>query len=98
MSDSSDNEDVHCPVCREHSMKDNLQAQGVVITGIKALLDGDEATIRNVFESLTPYDGHTAIGLSAALLHDLSLITNQSADEFLNHYRKMLNDAQAKAD
>lgn len=93
-----EDEEVHCPVCREHTMSDNLQSQGLILSGMKALFESDEPTITNIFNVLTPYDGHTAIGLAAAFLHDLCLMIGAEPKQWLDAYREGLNHAQATAD
>lgn len=90
-------EEPRCPICREHSLAQNLESQGVVLTGVRALFEGDEPTIRNVYEHLSQYDGHTAIGLCALFLNDLSILTGIPIDEWLDRYRRILNAEQAKS-
>lgn len=97
MTQDSDDDDRLCPVCKDHGLSENLQSQGLIITGMQALYDGDENTIRQVAESLTAYDGHTAIGMAAGLVHDLSMITGLPIETWLKNYRQALNEAQAEA-
>jgi copper homeostasis protein CutC len=94
-TEPEDEEGPHCPVCRDFTATDNLQSQGLVVTGITALFEQDEETIKTVFSSLTPYDGHTAIGMCAAFLQELEHITGAPVEQWLTLYRKALNAAQA---
>jgi hypothetical protein len=95
MSDDQESDEKRCPVCKTHTAEDNLQSQGLILSGMKALFDGDTPTIENIYEIMTQYDGHTAIGLAAALLNDLCVILGSEPDDFLTAYRAGLNHAQA---
>lgn len=96
--EQDDDDSVHCPVCQTHTVADNLAAQGLVISGLKALFSGDMETVGSLYEILTPYDAHTAIGFAAALLNDICVMTGLDVDTFLDGYRKGLNHAQATID
>lgn len=94
--DSDDeHEDEGCPVCDEHTEAEALNSQGLVFTGMKALFEADNATIKNVYDLMTPYDGHTAIGLAAALLHDIAVVLHGDPLQFIESYQQGLNSAQA---
>lgn len=97
-SDEHDEDDTHCQVCKEHSVAENLAAQGLVVSGIKALFSGDMETGDSLYKILTPYDGHVAIGFAAALLNDICVMTGVEPDTFLDAYRQGLNHAQAAVD
>lgn len=87
-----------CPVCREHTQKDSLAAQGLVLSGVQAMFAADESKIKDVYACLTAYDGHIAITLLALYMQDLSMITGIPAELVLEKYREHINDAQASAE
>lgn len=87
-----------CPVCHSHDRAANLSAQGMVLTGMKATLEGDYTTSAMLYETLTPWDAHVAIGLAAGFLHDLCLLTGTDLAGTLENYRQKINAAQAKAE
>lgn len=96
MDDSeADHEEGHCPVCDEFSDVENMQSQGLVFSGMKALFESDDDTIKSVYSVLTPYDGHTAIGVAAALLHDMAVMMGGDPLQFIATYQQGLNRAQA---
>lgn len=100
MSDSEEgsSEERKCPVCAEHDIAEHVAAQGLILTGVRALFEADDETIRAVRDSMTQYDAHVAVSLVAAFLHDLAVITGSDLDLVLNNYRANLNAAQAEAD
>lgn len=97
MPDSSDSRRIGCPVCSEHTTEEALQSQGVVLTGVEALLNKDDALIRDVSAMMTDYDAHTAVSLLAMAFLDMCRLTGSSVEDAINHYRQLLNAAQARA-
>lgn len=62
---------VRCPVCDTHDEQSALEAEGVVLSGLKAMFDGDIDTISAVYRTISPFEGHVAITLLAHLLDEL---------------------------
>jgi hypothetical protein len=87
-----------CPVCREHTEEESLVAQGLVLEGIRAMLDQDDQKIKDIGACLTPYDGHVAITMATLYMQDLSMITGVPLDFVLNRYREFINAAQAEGE
>lgn len=91
-------DEVQCPVCREHSPQESYAAQGLVIEGVRAMLNHDVEQIKAIADCLTQYDGHVAITMVTIFLQDLSMITGVPLEAVLNNYRKFVNDAQAEGE
>lgn len=99
MTDSDEQSDgtVGCPVCARHSVDDALASQGMILTGMKALVDQDDAIIEDVFSALTPYDGHTAISLCMMFVGDICMLTGTDPEEALSMLRQRLNEAHSNS-
>ena len=83
----------NCPVCKAHTREEALQSDGVVLTGVEAILGQSDDLVTDVYKSLTPYDGHTAITWIAQLLLLLESLTGADAHDMLKKHRKHLNEA-----
>lgn len=95
-SDSSGRPDVTCAVCLRHTRADALAAQGVVLTGVEALLHGDNATMEAINSSMTRFIAHTAISLYAQLIEDIAYNLGADLDDLLAQYRRALNEQIAQ--
>lgn len=90
MSDS-----VECPVCDEHTFAEAAASQGLLLTGMQAVLDRDKETIKAVYDSLTPWDAHCAITMLLMFVGDLCLAYGQDVRQSLKEMRAQVTDAQA---
>lgn len=89
MPDSSN--EPACPVCKNHTAEEAVTSQGVIITGIEAIMNRDDKTIEMVYESLSTYDAHVAITLLAQTLADICEMAGASMEQVLLQYRQDLN-------
>lgn len=69
--------EVPCPVCATKTKREAMESQLLVLTGVEAIFNKDKSTVQAVFDSLTPYDGHTAISLLALEMADMFDMYNQ---------------------
>lgn len=87
---------VDCPVCKEHTESDAIASQGVLFSGMQAILDKDHATVQAVYESLTPWDAHVAITMLLTYAEDICFLTDQDLRECLVAMRQEVLSAQAE--
>lgn len=85
-----------CPVCKEHTESDAIASQGVLFSGMQAILDRDHATVQAVYDSLTPWDAHVAITLLLSYAEDICFLTDQDLPECLALMRQEVLSAQAE--
>lgn len=71
------NNQVPCPVCATKTKQEAMESQLLVLTGVEAIFNHDRETVKAVYDSLTPYDGHTAISLLALEMADMFDMYNQ---------------------
>lgn len=82
------NQDVQCPVCRQHNEQEALESELVFFTGVESILKQDTALVEQTYEGLTKYDAHTAITLYAILLADTAYFMGQDALTIIQDARK----------
>lgn len=93
----SDHDRPLCPVCLKHSQRDALEAEGLIISGIKAFLDMDVESTQLVYEQLTGWHAHVAISLYALLVADMAEAFHTDVDETLDEWRSRIHDSLAQA-
>ena len=87
-------EEITCPVCSDHSQEDATTSEGIVLTGVKAIVNGDTETIELLQSTLTLFDAHTAISILADIFIDIAEIFSADVNAILDHFRKQLNLGQ----
>lgn len=88
--------DVECPVCKDRTRQDALESQSVLLTGMQAVLDRDDAQIKAVYSTLTAWDCHCAITMMLAFIADLCAVLGQDVRESLAEMRRQVQSAQAQ--
>lgn len=88
---ADDDQPRACPVCAKHSKAEAAQAEGLVLAGITAYLNGDGDTIDMIYGQLQPYDGHAAITMYAQLLMEVSHLFGIDIDGYLEKCREAVN-------
>ena len=66
-------------------------AEGIVLTGLKAVIDNDDETLSLLQSTLTPDDYRTAISVLADVFQDVALLLDKDIHEMLEHFRRGLN-------
>jgi hypothetical protein len=79
-----------CPVCQNKTLLESLEAEGLVLTGVKAILDQDAPTIVDVMKVSDQYTAHTAISLYAKSLYDISEIIGADWRVILETFREQV--------
>jgi len=82
-----------CPVCAEHSEEERLESCLLTLNGAEAILKGDSATVKDIFQIITPYDGHTAITLYASMLLDMCEAFGADAEMTLDVNKQRVREA-----
>ena len=93
---SHDDQVPGCPVCRKHTDIEAVASQQVIFLGMKAMLELDHQMVLDVFENLSPYDGHIAISLLLMALGDISMMTGVPVEAMVERYRENLTNAQTR--
>lgn len=93
----SDSDEVECPVCNRHSAIQAADSQGLLLTGMQAVLDRDKEQIEAVFSQLTAWDAHCAITMLLYFISDLCAVLGQDLRESLAEMRQQVTDAQAQS-
>lgn len=86
-----------CPVCQGKSQVESLEAEGLVLTGVKGILYRDAKTITEVMEVSDQYTAHTAISLYAKSLYDICDIIGADWRDILDAYREQITAALHEA-
>ena len=68
MSASGAKSDSPCPVCSQHTDNEQNEAEGLVLTGVKSILEGESETVNLLQEQLGPFEAHTAISMMAGCI------------------------------
>lgn len=93
---SQDSSGPECPVCKGHNRHEALDSQGVILTGMQAMLDKDFQTVKDVFSTLTPWDAHCAITMLLYFVSDICALTGQDIRESVADMRQQVLNAQAQ--
>lgn len=81
--------EVPCPVCATKTKREALESQLFVWAGVEAIANQDIEQVKAIYNTITPYDGHTAITLLAGQLGDMfDMIGNVDVKATLANYRK----------
>jgi len=92
----SEQHDVKCPVCKQHTAADALQSEGVLLSGIEAMFAQDTAMIEQLYGNFTQYDTHVAITLLAQMYDELAYLMGVDVRDALRLFRADVNAAQAE--
>jgi hypothetical protein len=97
MPGSDGKPEVMCPVCQTHTKQDALMSQGMVLSGAKAYMTADRELSADVFDSMSKYDGHTAVTMFALAVIDLCDVIGIDPLQVLEQYQKQINAEIAAA-
>ena len=89
--------DIECPVCATKTDRERWEAEGLILTGVQAIIERDTPTVQAVYDQLTAFEGHAAISLYALLFSDMCELTNTHPQIALKRYRNAVNAKLAKA-
>lgn len=90
MSDSEDRKNP-CPVCSSHTDEEGDTAEGLVITGIKAIFDQDKATLELLQEQFGAFEAHVAMSMLAGMIALSCQVTGTPIELVLDGLRSSLD-------
>ena len=86
-----------CPICQTKTLVESLEAEGLVLTGVRGILFRDAQTIQDVMDVSNKYTAHTAISLYAKALYDICEIIGADWRDILDAYREQIDQALHEA-
>jgi hypothetical protein len=89
---SEENPDM-CPVCAKKTQVESLEAEGLVLSGVKGILYHDGKLIEDVMEASDKYTAHTAISLYAKSMFDICELIGADWREIIDAYREQITAA-----
>lgn len=96
MTQPSTDDKVTCPACLKHGSDGALDATGMVLCAIEALISGDDEQIMAAYENSQPFDFHFAVTMYAEALIGYANLFGMSLSDIVADMRSQLNDALAE--